>query len=155
VCSRSSAPPPAGRNYARRKCRLPVRLLVYTYHTIWLQPVTSRARRARGANGPRMSRSPDGLHRLRLRRRDFGRLALGAGALAGVAPRFAGAATVAQAAPAPSAPLNVPLNVPPNVLGAVDAADQFGANEAFKAMPFGRQSGARWTRWTVQWFNVQ
>lgn len=34
-------------------------------------------------------------------------------------------------------------------------ADNLGVNEAFKAMAFGDASGAGWTRWTVQWFNVQ
>ncbi|NBT94976.1 MAG: hypothetical protein EBT47_08245 [Chloroflexi bacterium] len=34
-------------------------------------------------------------------------------------------------------------------------AGSLGVNEAFKAMPFGDASGAGWTRWTVQWFNVQ
>ncbi|NBX46468.1 MAG: hypothetical protein EBT22_04510 [Chloroflexi bacterium] len=33
--------------------------------------------------------------------------------------------------------------------------DNLGLNEAFKAMPFGMASGAGWTRWTVQWFNMQ
>ena len=33
--------------------------------------------------------------------------------------------------------------------------DNLGLNEAFKAMPFGTASGAGWTRWTVQWFNMQ
>ncbi len=34
-------------------------------------------------------------------------------------------------------------------------AGSLGVNEAFKAMSFGDSSGAGWTRWTVQWFNVQ
>ena len=34
-------------------------------------------------------------------------------------------------------------------------AENLGVNEAFKAMAFGNASGAGWTRWTVQWFNVQ
>lgn len=34
-------------------------------------------------------------------------------------------------------------------------AGNLGINEAFKALPFGTASGAGWTRWTVQWFNVQ
>ena len=34
-------------------------------------------------------------------------------------------------------------------------AGSLGVNEAFKAMSFGDASGAGWTRWTVQWFNVQ
>lgn len=37
----------------------------------------------------------------------------------------------------------------------VEGADNLGVNEAFKAMVFGDASGAGWTRWTVQWFNVQ
>ena len=37
----------------------------------------------------------------------------------------------------------------------VPGADNLGVNEAFKAMTFGNASGAGWTRWTVQWFNVQ
>ena len=82
----------------------------------------------------------------RLRRRDVSRLALGAGALAGAAPRLLSVPAV-QAAPATGS-LPAPL-------AAVDAADHFGANEAFKAMKFGQMSGAGWTRWTVQWFNVQ
>jgi len=36
-----------------------------------------------------------------------------------------------------------------------DPAPRFGVNEAFKARRFALASGARWTRWTVQWFNVQ
>jgi hypothetical protein len=37
----------------------------------------------------------------------------------------------------------------------VDPAGRFGINEAFEARRFALTSGARWTRWTVQWFNVQ
>jgi hypothetical protein len=86
----------------------------------------------------------------RLRRRDLNTLALGAGALAGVAPRLPGtlgSLGVAQAAP--------PDDVASAILTDVQVADRFGANEAFKAMKFGQMSGAGWTRWTVQWFNVQ
>src|SRR5262245_9648051 len=87
------------------------------------------------------------LDSLRLRRRQFNRLTLGAGALAGVAPTLSAPLRAAKAAPFPRASL-APL-------AAVDAADRFGANEAFKAAKFGQASGAGWTRWTVQWFNVQ
>ena len=88
-------------------------------------------------------------HPPRLRRRDLNRIALGAGALAGIAPSLVG--TLGRAGTALAAPASVALAA----LDAVDPADQFGANEAFKAMEFGRRSGAGWTRWTVQWFNVQ
>jgi hypothetical protein len=94
--------------------------------------------------------APLSFHR-RLRRRGAHRLALGAGALAALpslvpalgrpaaaasAERPAGSATVTPLAPAPP-------------------AQNFGVNEAFRAATFGQLSGAGWTRWTVQWFNVQ
>ena len=74
-------------------------------------------------------------------RRDFNRLVAGAGAGAALAPRGAGPALAA--APAAVAAQNV------------ERGDNIGVNEAFKAMPFGSMSGAGWTRYTVQWFNVQ
>lgn len=40
-------------------------------------------------------------------------------------------------------------------LADVDAAAAFGLNESFRSQSFGQRSGASWTRWTVQWFNVQ
>ncbi len=87
----------------------------------------------------------------RLRRRDAHRLTASAGALAGglagLAPVLGGLSPVAGAALLGPAPL-VPL-------AAVDAAGAFGLNESFRAAPFGQASGASWTRWTVQWFNVQ
>jgi hypothetical protein len=74
-------------------------------------------------------------------RRDFNRLAVGAGAGAALAPQSAGLALAA--APAAVSAQDI------------DRGDNIGVNEAFKAMPFGASSGAGWTRYTVQWFNVQ
>ncbi|MBI3972142.1 MAG: hypothetical protein HY332_12695, partial [Chloroflexi bacterium] len=76
-----------------------------------------------------------------LRRCEFNRLAAGAGALAGLAPHLQ--PPVAGAAPGSA------------MLPSVEMADAFGVNEAFKAEQFALKSGAGWTRWTVQWFNVQ
>jgi hypothetical protein len=76
-----------------------------------------------------------------LNRRAFNHLAAGATAAAAMNPGLAG---VARAA-APAVPAQQSMS----------RAEQFGLNEAFKAMKFGNLSGAGWTRWTVQWFNVQ
>ena len=43
----------------------------------------------------------------------------------------------------------------PAPLPAPSSADRFGVNEAFLAQSFATRTGARWTRWTVQWMNVQ
>ena len=43
----------------------------------------------------------------------------------------------------------------PATLPAVAPAEAFGVNEAFRAINLGSLTGAGWTRWTVQWFNVQ
>ena len=61
----------------------------------------------------------------------------------------AGATAVATAA----LPVRVPVAGAAN--NATSGAQNLGVNEAFKAMAFGNGSGAGWTRWTVQWFNVQ
>ncbi|HEU5315162.1 MAG TPA: hypothetical protein VFX49_03575 [Chloroflexota bacterium] len=74
-------------------------------------------------------------------RRDFNRLVAGAGASAALAPRGAGIASAA-------APARLSAQ-------GVERGDNIGVNEAFKAMAFGTASGAGWTRYTVQWFNVQ
>lgn len=84
----------------------------------------------------------------RLRRRDAHRLAAGAGALAALAPPLAGSPSIVRAAPAAVTLAVAPLATPA-------AAENMGVNEAFRAMKFGNVSGAGWTRWTVQWFNMQ
>jgi len=76
-----------------------------------------------------------------LNRRTFSRLVAGSGAAAALAPHVGGVAHASS----PSAPFGQEIV----------RADKFGVNEAFKAMKFGVRSGAGWTRWTVQWFNVQ
>ncbi len=81
--------------------------------------------------------------RATFRRRDLHRLALGGGAAAALAPRLGSLAPVARAEGATGALTMVP------------PASNMGVNEAFRAMKFGTASGAGWTRWTVQWFNVQ
>jgi hypothetical protein len=68
------------------------------------------------------------------------------GAMAG------GVATLGASSGAP--PLGM-VNAQSVDLKPVAGADNLGVNEAFKAMAFGNASGAGWTRWTVQWFNVQ
>jgi hypothetical protein len=90
------------------------------------------------------------LKRAGLSRRDFNRYTLGAGAAAaasaaGLAPRFGG---LAQAAP--SAALG-------EVIERIGdfRADQMGVNEAFKSLKLANKTGAGWTRWTVQWNNVE
>jgi hypothetical protein len=93
-----------------------------------------------------------------LNRRRLHHLSLSAaGALASGAPRDALAAppTAAQRA-ARLASVGAPVTGPGvTPLPAVEPAEAFGVNEAFRAMRFGAISGAGWTRWTVQWFNVQ
>ncbi|MGH2367604.1 MAG: hypothetical protein ACRDI2_05345, partial [Chloroflexota bacterium] len=84
--------------------------------------------------------------RPRLRRREVYRLAAGAGALAAAGTRL-GTLPVARAESPPSDPSAAPAAGP--------RAQQFGVNEAFRAAKFAERSGAGWTRWTVQWFNVQ
>src|SRR5687768_11095999 len=76
------------------------------------------------------------------RRRDVQRLALGAAGAAGLhLPAWMGETALAEQVAAP--------------LPAVAPAEAFGLNEAFRAMGLGALSGAGWTRYTVQWFNVQ
>lgn len=75
-----------------------------------------------------------------LTRRDFSRYTLGAGA----ALSMAGRAGIARAS-SPASALGSPAV----------RAESLGINEAFKARAFGNKTGAGWTRWTVQWFNVQ
>ncbi|HEX2033674.1 MAG TPA: hypothetical protein VHS99_05785 [Chloroflexota bacterium] len=85
-------------------------------------------------------RSGRGLGRRALHRAVAGGLA--AAGLAGSGGL--GGGVVAGAAPAGVVPLE-----------AVLPASNVGVNEAFRAMPFARLCGAGWTRWTVQWFNLQ
>ena len=84
---------------------------------------------------------------MKYRRREAQRLALGAaGAVA-----LAGSTRVGTL----GAPAHAAAPRTPNILPTVAPADAFGINEAFRAMSFGAVSGAGWTRYTVQWFNVQ
>ncbi|HXI18145.1 MAG TPA: hypothetical protein VNM48_17415, partial [Chloroflexota bacterium] len=91
-----------------------------------------------------------------MKRRDLTKIALsavGVPALSGLPgipgpalPHAALAASNAAPAPAPMRQATLP---------AVAPAEAFGVNEAFRAIHLGSLTGAGWTRWTVQWFNVQ
>lgn len=114
------------------------------------------------------SRSPGGLgaprdrRRERLRRRSL--LAGGAGGLlAGCQLGRPPAVTVDQMgspeplpAPVPEPPpepLPAPVPEPPPIIPPGDM--RFGVNEGFSAAAFAHQLGARWTRWVVEWSEIQ
>jgi hypothetical protein len=83
-----------------------------------------------------------------IRRRDFTRYAAGLGAAAAMAPRFGGLARAA--ASQQSAGFQALWERIKDV-----RAEQFGVNEAFRAVKFGLESGAGATRYIVQWNNAE
>ena len=95
--------------------------------------------------------------------RALSRRALGAAGLAlagGTACDFGGSSVSAPAAPSPErratglpAPTPSAAPEPPPVIPPGDG--HFGVNEAFSAAAFAYQLGARWTRWIVEWSEVQ
>ena len=60
---------------------------------------------------------------------------------------------VATPAPATPTPEPTPIPEPPPVIPPGD--ERFGVNEGFNAFALAHQLGARWTRWVVEWSEVQ
>ena len=89
-----------------------------------------------------------------MKRRHVHQLSLSAaGALAAGTPQFVAAAPERTLPAAVAAAPDGAISVTP--LPPVEPAEEFGVNEAFRALHFGALSGAGWTRWTVQWSHVQ
>src|SRR6266542_265791 len=97
------------------------------------------------------SLTPTAMWRAWFHRHAFRRRALGAGTRSS-APA-SGEPTARATGLALPSPTASPVPEPPPVIPPGD--HHFGVNEAFNAAFFAYQLGARWTRWIVEWSEVQ